>query len=81
VQAIKNIDFGKVVVWDSGSSEGSSTANFLSGLMKSVPPMQELFQSVGLKMPEFLGQKVELDEKTAANKEKTKTPGATEREK
>ena len=42
VDAIKNIKIDKVTVWDSGSgADGkNSTSGFLSGLMKSVPPLE-----------------------------------------
>jgi flotillin len=59
-EAIKNIQIDKVTVWDSGnSSEGkSSTANFISGLYQSVPPLHEVFKMAGLDLPHFLaGQK------------------------
>ncbi len=58
VEAIKNIRIDKVTVWDGGASgqDGkTATAGFLSGLMKSVPPMQELFAMAGMKLPEILG--------------------------
>ncbi|WP_418638113.1 flotillin family protein [Winogradskyella sp.] len=55
--AIKNIKIDKVTVWDNGSSgeDGkSSTANFLSGMYKSVPPLQEMFNMAGMDLPEYL---------------------------
>ncbi|MFA0815230.1 MAG: flotillin family protein [Anaerofustis sp.] len=60
VDAIKNIKFDKVTVWDSGAGTGgqTSTANFLSGLMKSLPPINELFEMTGMQLPEFLGKQV-----------------------
>ncbi|MEW6602770.1 MAG: SPFH domain-containing protein, partial [Nitrospirota bacterium] len=41
VEAIKNIKIDKVTVWDSAGSgkDGSSTANFLASLVKSLPPL------------------------------------------
>ena len=36
----------------------SSTANFVSGLMKSIPPMNEIFEMAGMQLPEFLGKKI-----------------------
>ncbi|MBO5786553.1 MAG: flotillin family protein [Clostridia bacterium] len=62
VDAIKNIKIDKVTVWDNGSSGANgktSTANFLSGLMKSVPPLEEVFAMSGLALPEYLGKKKE----------------------
>lgn len=59
VEAIKNIKIDKVTVWDSGNGEGkTSTANFLSGLMKSIPPMQEMFNMAGMELPEYLGNEI-----------------------
>ncbi|MUU78496.1 flotillin family protein [Winogradskyella endarachnes] len=56
-EAIKNIKIDKVTVWDggSGSEDGkSSTANFLSGMYKSVPPLQDMFNMAGMDLPEYL---------------------------
>ena len=57
VEAIKNIKIDKITVWDSGSGKDgkNSTADFISGLMKSVPPMNELFKQAGMDLPKFLG--------------------------
>ncbi|MDR2266108.1 MAG: flotillin family protein [Christensenellaceae bacterium] len=59
VEAIKNIKIDKITVWDNaGDKNGAtSTANFLSGLIKSVPPLQELFNMAGMELPTFLGTK------------------------
>ena len=57
VEAIKNIKIDKVTVWDGGANgEKSSTAGFISGLYKSVPPLSELFRSVGMELPDYLGK-------------------------
>jgi len=62
VEAIRDLKIDKVTVWDSGAGAGtdgkSSTANFISGLMKSVPPMNEIFEMAGMSLPEFLGKKM-----------------------
>ncbi len=60
VEAIKNLKIDKVTVWDNGqSSEGgrNATANFVSGIMKTVPPMSDVFDMVGMNLPEYLGKK------------------------
>lgn len=60
VDAIKGINIDKVTVWDNGggAADGkTSTANFLSGLMKSIPPLNELFDQAGLSLPEYLARK------------------------
>ena len=56
VEAVKNIKIDKVTVWDSGASENGngSTANFVSGLMKTVPPLNDLFNMAGLSLPGYL---------------------------
>ena len=58
VEAVKNLKIDKVTVWDGmGGKDGtSSTANFMSGLMKSIPPMSELFNMAGMELPEYLGK-------------------------
>ena len=61
VEAIKNIKIDKVTVWDSGANKDgkTATADFLSGMMKSIPPMNELFEQAGMELPSFLGTKIE----------------------
>lgn len=60
VDAIKNIKIDKVTVWDNGqNSDGkNATAGFLSGMMKSVPPLNEVFAMAGMELPELLGKKL-----------------------
>lgn len=57
VEAVKGIKIDKVTVWD-GNGDGkngkTSTANFISGLMGSVPPLQDLFNMAGMNLPEYL---------------------------
>ncbi|MBR2987644.1 MAG: flotillin family protein [Clostridia bacterium] len=66
VDAIKNVKIDKVTVWDGGSGKGgkTATADFLSGLLKSVPPMNELFDMAGMQLPEMLGKKTDADTPT-----------------
>ena len=62
VEAIKNLQIDKITVWDSGAGSGdgkSTTANFLSGLLKSVPPLSDMFDMAGMQLPEYLGKKKE----------------------
>lgn len=69
VDAIKNIKIDKVTVWDSGASDGkSSTANFISGLMKSVPPLGEVFKQAGMDLPAFLGTPSDNESKETEEK-------------
>jgi len=57
VSAISNLKIDKVTVWDNGSGNGdkTATANFVSGMMKSIPPLQDLFDMAGMNLPDFLG--------------------------
>ena len=70
-EAIKNIKLDKVIVWDNGGSDGdnkTSTANFISGMYQSVPPLNEMFNMAGLQLPSFLGKKLdEMEEKEKRN--------------
>ena len=68
VEAIKNIKIDKITVCDTGANGENgkgSTANFLSGLMSAVPPMNELFKQAGMELPELLGKDAEVKEETA----------------
>ena len=66
VEAIKNIKIDKVTVWDSNGGAGkdgkTATANFLSGIMKSIPPMNEMFDMAGMELPEYLGKNKSSDD-------------------
>lgn len=56
VEAVKGINIDKVTVWDNGSGANGKTAtsNFISGLMKSVPPLEDLFKMAGMDLPSYL---------------------------
>lgn len=56
VEAVKNIKIDKITVWDSAATgeNGTSTANFVSGMMKTVPPLNDLFNMAGLNLPTYL---------------------------
>ncbi len=58
VEAIKNIKIDKVTVWDSAGGDGKApaTANFLSGMLKSIPPINDMFKMAGMELPAYLGQ-------------------------
>jgi flotillin len=55
-QAISNIKFDKVVVWEGGAENGrSSTAGFLNGMAKTLPPMLQVMRDIGgVELPESL---------------------------
>lgn len=59
-EAIKNIKIDKITVWDSGSGangeKGSSTSNFISQFVKSLPALRDIASMAGLELPEYLGK-------------------------
>ena len=67
VEAIKNLKIDKITVWDSGADgkSGNTTANFLSGMVKSLPPLHDVAEMAGLDLPKYLGdmKKVDIEEK------------------
>ena len=78
-EAIKNIKIDKVTVWENGGGKDgkSSTSNFISGMYKSVPPLQEMFNMAGMQLPEYLkGKTIEEAKEIVLEKNKTtkKTP-------
>ncbi len=62
VEAIKNIKIDKITVWDSGNgsngdgNKGSSTSNFISQFVKSLPALHDVASMAGLELPEYLGK-------------------------
>ena len=72
VEAIKGIKIDKVTVWDGMNKDGTpATANFLSGMLKSIPPMNEMFKMAGMKLPGFLGEELEKEEGKPEESENT----------
>jgi flotillin len=57
MDAIRNVKIDKVTVWDSGAGKDgrNATAGYISGLLKSVPPMSEMFDMAGMSLPGYLG--------------------------
>ena len=85
VEAIKNIKFDKITVWDggAGSANGSTTANFMKDLIKSLPAMHDLATQAGIELPSVLG-KVDNgidDIKVASTPTKPQTPVIKKEEK
>jgi len=75
VEAIKNLKIDKITVWDSagGDKGGAATANFLSGLIKSLPPLHDIAAMAGLELPKYLGdmkpdQKAKVEEEPQEEK-------------
>ena len=56
VEAIKNIKIDKITVWDGGNgADGKTgTSNFLSGMLKSLPPLEEMFNMAGMTLPSLV---------------------------
>jgi len=72
VEAIKNLKFDKITVWDSGKNDGSSqssTSNFASSLFRSIPPMKDLFDMAGMDLPKYLGNEKVVETKVEESKE------------
>ena len=67
VEAVKNIKIDKITVWDSGNNTdgNGSTANFVSGMMKTVPPLNDLFNMAGLNLPTYLKGENQIETPTS----------------
>ncbi len=74
-EAIRNIKIDKVTVWDSGNSEkGSSTANFMSNMVKSLPALHDVAGMAGVDLPEYLGEVAEKKVVKQAKPSKSASP-------
>ncbi len=71
-KAIQNLKIDKITVWDSGKEDASgktTTSNFVSGMVKSLPALHDVASMAGLNLPDFLGKvaperlKAQLEEK------------------
>lgn len=75
-EAIKNIKFDKVTVFDGGDGQGA--AGFMSGLFKAIPALSEFMNQSGLSLPEYLAKNGngngDLADKTIITKAKPKHP-------
>lgn len=75
-EAIKNIKIDKVTVWENGGGKDgkTSTSNFISGMYKAVPPLQEMFNMAGMQLPNYLkGEEIknnDIEETTESTNEK-----------
>lgn len=72
IEAVKNLKIDKITVWDGGGNgDGTtSTANFFSNMVKSLPPLQDITKMAGLELPEYLGK---MTEEPEAKEEEKKT--------
>jgi len=58
-EAISKLKIDKITVWDNGGSNAdgkTSTANFLSGMMQSLPPLHDVASMAGIELPDYLGK-------------------------
>jgi len=82
-RAISNIKFDKVVVWDGNAQNGTSaTANWLSNMARTLPPMMQVMKDVGgVQLPEVLANLAGTDKKaeTAPEPSATSQPAAQRR--
>lgn len=76
-EAIKNIKIDKVTVWEGGNAKDgkTSTSNFISGMYKAVPPLQEMFNMAGMQLPDYLkGKELGSDSVEEATEHKKDKP-------
>ena len=64
VEAIRNLKIDKITVWDSGNdADGSSTtSNFVSSLVQSLPPIHDVAKMSGVELPDYLGSMSEEED-------------------
>jgi flotillin len=59
-QAISNIKFDKVIVWEGGGANGNGTNNttqFLQSMARAMPPMMQILKDIGgVELPEYFGR-------------------------
>lgn len=58
-EAIKNLKIDKITVWDSGKEDAAgktTTSNFISGMVKSLPALHDVASMAGLDLPTYLGK-------------------------
>ncbi len=81
VEAIKNIKIDKITVWDSagGDNGGSSTSNFVSSFVKSLPPLQDVAGMAGVELPSYLGRMKEGEPVSDAHKPAKHEPASPKR--
>ncbi|WP_045031795.1 flotillin family protein [Draconibacterium sediminis] len=71
VEAIKNIKIDKVTVWETGNGKDgkTSTANFMQGMLGSIPPLDDIFKSAGMELPNYLKGESKTEESVAEESE------------
>jgi flotillin len=82
-QAISNIKFDKVIVWENGGKNGEGAANnFLNSMVSSLPPMMNVMKDIGgVEMPDYMlkmnGETEEENGKSAEVKAEAPAPART----
>jgi flotillin len=66
-QAISNIKFDKVIVWENGGADGhGATSGFLQSMARTLPPMMQVMKEVGgVEFPEYLARFANAADKKA----------------
>ncbi len=73
-EAIKNLKIDKITVWDGGKGDAegkTTTSNFVSGIVKSLPALHDVASMAGLDLPGYLGQIKKESLKPSATEEVT----------
>ncbi|MEX0867844.1 MAG: SPFH domain-containing protein [Pirellulales bacterium] len=67
-QAISNIKFDKIVVWENGGGNGTTnTASFLQNMARTMPPMMQVMKEIGgVELPDALVKFTEEESTVAA---------------
>ena len=59
VKAISNLKIDNITVWEGGRKDGTgktSTADFISGMVASLPPLHDIAKNAGIDLPQYLGK-------------------------
>jgi flotillin len=79
-QAISNIKFDKIVVWEGGGNGAdgtTSTARWLHEMSRTLPPMLQVMQDIGgIEIPETLAKLASAEKKEAGKKESAQPTAA-----
>ena len=68
-----------LIIISGGAKDGKNdTANFVSGLVGSLPPLHQITKNVGIELPEFLGKLSEDPAAAAKMLEQAKNTSAEE---
>jgi flotillin len=83
-QAISNIKFDKVIVWEGGNGQlngSNNTTHFLQSLARSMPPMMQVMKDIGgVEIPEFIAKLTPETKPTADREPAAEKPANREKE-